>query len=287
MVKQKWGCIYRLTNTTNGMKYIGKTIRYRERMKEHQKKSVKKYISRAIRKYGWNKFKKEIIIDDVPEEDLDNLEQSYIEVENTVAPNGYNLTRGGGGTYGYTHKETSIKKMRQVRLKHHMKRKQFGCVYYNKEKKSWKVKSAQPECKYIGCYYSESKAREALKLYNATGKRMDPDRRIRKQGTGSIVASKHGTYYASITQNKETIHNTFKTRKEAEEFLDNCVKHLKSTGKQMIVDQHVRKKHTGTIYRRASGRYSARIIQNKKRKVGTFDTVEECEAFLENCRNNN
>ena len=92
MVKQKWGCIYRLTNTTNGMKYIGKTVRYRERMKEHKKKSVKKYISNAIRKYGWNNFKKEIIIDDVPQEDLDNLEQSYIEVENTVAPNGYNLT---------------------------------------------------------------------------------------------------------------------------------------------------------------------------------------------------
>lgn len=269
------------------MKYIGKTIRYRERMKEHQKKSVKKYISRAIRKYGWNKFKKEIIIDDVPEEDLDNLEQSYIEVENTVAPNGYNLTRGGGGTYGYTHKNTSIKKMRQVRIRHHMKRKQFGSVAYNKEQKKWKVTSAYPESKYIGSYFSEFKAREALKLYNETGKRMDADRIMRKKGTGNIIRRANGTYHASITQNKETNHKTFKTRKDAEEFLDNCVKHFNLTGKQMIINQHVRKKHTGTIYRRASGRYSAKIIINKNTKTKTFDTVEECEAFLKNCRNNN
>ena len=125
-----------------------------------------------------------------------------------------------------------------------------------------------------------------MELYNETGQSMESDRVMREKGTGTIVVSKYGTYHASITQKKETNHKTFKTKKEAEEFLDNCVKHFKSAGKQMIVDQHVRKKHTGTIYRRASGRYSARIIQNKNTKSKTFDTVEECEAFLKNCCNN-
>jgi len=41
----------------------------------------------------------------------------------------------------------------------------------------------------------------------------------------------------------------------------------------------MRKKGTGTIYRR--GRiYRAEITKNGKAKRKTFDTVEECEAFL-------
>ena len=81
MVKQKFGCIYRLTNTKNGRKYIGKTICYDKRMANHKnshKKYVKSktYLSHAIGKYGWNAFKQEIIIDNVTEEDLNNLEIS-------------------------------------------------------------------------------------------------------------------------------------------------------------------------------------------------------------------
>ena len=41
-------------------------------------KTPKHYFSRAIRKYGWENFTKEILIDEVPEEDLDNLEINYI-----------------------------------------------------------------------------------------------------------------------------------------------------------------------------------------------------------------
>lgn len=221
MVKQKWGCIYRLTNTTNGMKYIGKTIRYRKRMNEHKNSKNNHYVSRAICKYGWDAFKQEILIDDVPEEDLDNLEISYIEVENTMKPNGYNLTVGGGGISGYRWTEQAKKKRSQQRILFNLTRKQFGTVYFNKRYKKWIVKSAAPEKKHIGIYITEAKAREALRLYNETGKCMETDIK-RKKGTGCIVRTPSGNYFATITQNGKTKRKTFDTVEECEEFLKNC-----------------------------------------------------------------
>jgi group I intron endonuclease len=219
MVKQKWGCIYRLTNTTNGMKYIGKTVQYRQRMGAHKNSKNKHYVSRAIRKYGWDAFKQEILIDDVPEEDLDNLEISYIEVENTMVPNGYNLTRGGRGISGYTWSEELKKMQSQRSLQFLSKRKQFGCVHFAKKEKKWLVKSARPEMKHIGFYLSETKAREALKLYNETGKRMESDRVMRKKG--HIKRTPNGRYEAQITKNKKRKVKTFDSVKECEEFFKN------------------------------------------------------------------
>ena len=46
-------------------------------------------------KYGWENFTKEILIDDVPEEDLDNLEINYIAFYNSFnREKGYNLHKG-------------------------------------------------------------------------------------------------------------------------------------------------------------------------------------------------
>ena len=211
MVKQKWGCLYRLTNTANGKKYIGKTIDFKRRMSKHKHSKTNTYISRAIRKYGWENFKREKIIDDVPEEDLSNLEISYIEVENTLAPVGYNLTTGGEGLSGYKHTEELIRKMHNGR---------YGCVYFNKRIKKWQVTSARPEQKFIGLYFTKEKAEEALKHYNETGECMESDRTIRKCGTGSICKSRNGKRYrARITINKKNSAKTFDTIKECEEWL--------------------------------------------------------------------
>ena len=110
-MKQRFGCIYRITNLVTGKKYIGKTVRFKRRMWEHQKQKINKsYLSRSIQKYGWDNFKKEIIIDDVPEEDLSNLEMSYIKVEKTMAKKGYNLTLGGEGKTGNIVSKKHVKK---------------------------------------------------------------------------------------------------------------------------------------------------------------------------------
>jgi len=235
MVKQQWGCIYRLTNTINGRKYIGKTVNFYKRMSKHKHDKGKCYIHRAIRKYGWNTFKVEKIIDNVPEEDLNNLEISYIAVENTKSPNGYNLTDGGEGVSGRRHTEEWKKKMRErmtgfkhtdeTREKHRQnmilrksKRKQFGSVSKSKSNKKWTAKSAGPEYKYIGIYLTKEQAIEALNHYNLTGEGARGGN-CRKKGTGSIKKKHNGRYRGRYRRNKIYREKTFDTREECENWL--------------------------------------------------------------------
>ncbi len=178
------GCVYRLTNTVNGKKYIGKTIHFTTRMYYHATKHTKcHYLHNAIKKYGWNKFKREIIIDDVPEKDLSNIEMSYIDVENTLAPNGYNLTRGGEGCSGMTHSEETKRKLSIMNTgkkhpqfgKHRSKstREKISIARRNKRvgsvtKKGRKWATYGPRWlgyKYLGLYPTKEAGRAAVKKY--------------------------------------------------------------------------------------------------------------------------
>jgi len=69
----------------------------------------------AVRKYGIDKFKFEILVICF-DEDRYKLEIEYIQKYNSMVPNGYNLTKGGegGGFYGKKHSETTINKIRNV-----------------------------------------------------------------------------------------------------------------------------------------------------------------------------
>ena len=166
MVKQRWGCIYRLTNVVTGKKYIGQTLFYRKRMSRHRSRRRGTYLSHAVSKYGWDNFKQEIIIDNIPEEDLDGLEIAYIDVENTMAPHGYNLTEGGGGVSGYKATPKRLKQMSETTRKQFSKRKRFGTIFYNKQKRKWHAKGPRPTRKHIGFYLTEELAKEALNKYN-------------------------------------------------------------------------------------------------------------------------
>jgi group I intron endonuclease len=220
MVKQLFGCVYRLTNLVTKKTYIGKSVNFKQRMSEHKHsmKKAKTYLSKSINKHGWDNFKKEIIIDDVPEEDLSNLEISYIEVENTMVPNGYNLTRGGEGTSGYKKTPEQRENSRQAQLRRRANRDQFGSVSFNKSKNKYHVKGPRPESKFIGYYFTKEKAKEALNLFNIRGKRMESDIIRRKNGTGTI-RKKGKRYQAIYFKNKKRITKTLDTKEECEEWL--------------------------------------------------------------------
>ena len=87
------GTIYILENKVDGKCYIGQTIKtFKERFRRHQiSHSV---IGNAIRKYGVENFNK-ILIENIPEEKLNEVEIEYIKKYNSLHPNGYNLTEGG------------------------------------------------------------------------------------------------------------------------------------------------------------------------------------------------
>ena len=220
MTKQRFGCIYRVTNLVTKKTYIGKTVRsFKRRMYEHKHYKCKTYLSKSIQKHGWNNFKKEIVIDDVPEEDLSNLEIYYIKVENTFAPNGgYNLTLGGDGTAGYKFSKKSRENCRQAAIRRNANRDQVGTVGFDKKHNKYTAVGPYPDKTSIGRYFTKEKAINALNHFNVTGKRIESDRTTRKKGTGSIKT--HGKrHQARYTKNKKTFTKTLDTVEECEEWL--------------------------------------------------------------------
>ncbi len=100
------GIIYKVTNLTNGMIYIGQTVSklHRRRWSHESKARLGKsnmLLPRAIYKYGADNFKWEVLEECFSKDEMDEMEFHYIKQYNTLAPNGYNLTLGGEGCYGF------------------------------------------------------------------------------------------------------------------------------------------------------------------------------------------
>lgn len=88
--------VYKITNKITGLSYIGQTIqKLNTRWNSHCKKSECNYLYRAIQKYGKENFSVEELATYTNLDDLNNAEEYYIDHYNTLAPNGYNLIKGG------------------------------------------------------------------------------------------------------------------------------------------------------------------------------------------------
>jgi group I intron endonuclease len=86
-------------NKVNGKRYIGKTIDFNRRYKEHLEDN-KSLLERAINKYGIENFDIVILCKDIEDkEELNELERYYIQYYNTLTNDGYgyNLAIGGNG----------------------------------------------------------------------------------------------------------------------------------------------------------------------------------------------
>lgn len=83
----------------NGKKYIGQTTRTLEqRFKEHQK-NIFSTIGKAINSDGVENFQSEILEKCKTISELNEREIFWIEKFNSLAPNGYNKTPGGGNFF--------------------------------------------------------------------------------------------------------------------------------------------------------------------------------------------
>jgi group I intron endonuclease len=94
----RYGCVYLITNTVNGKKYVGQTVQPLDtRWRQHQKQSQNKAILQlAIRKHGAAAFTVSMLAEAGSREELNALERRFIEQLGTLAPAGYNLYTGGG-----------------------------------------------------------------------------------------------------------------------------------------------------------------------------------------------
>lgn len=101
--------IYKITNKINNKSYIGKTNNFNRRMKIHYKSinndNVQTVFKYALSKYGWNNFDKEILENNLSDEESSIREKYYIKLYNTFinvkSSNGYNMTEGGEGGNTY------------------------------------------------------------------------------------------------------------------------------------------------------------------------------------------
>ena len=107
---QNYGEIYIIKNFANGKYYVGQTVqssqeRFSQHIREAFAKGRKEYdycLSRGIRKYGKESFDFAILADNVPVDDLDLIEEHYIDIYQTTNPKyGYNMSIGHSDTANF------------------------------------------------------------------------------------------------------------------------------------------------------------------------------------------
>lgn len=108
--------IYKITNKINNKVYIGQTTReLTKRFQEHTfPSSGSKAIRDAMAKYGHDNFKIEELAQAASLDELNLLEERFVEELDSLAPNGYNLKSGGLKNIVFT--EEVKEKMRQAKL---------------------------------------------------------------------------------------------------------------------------------------------------------------------------
>ena len=113
-----YGYIYITTNLVNNKKYIGQH-KYNKPEVDRNYLGSGKYIYRAIRTYGVNNFKCEILECCDTKEELALKEKYYIFKFNAVEDeNFYNIDDGSGNSHEYVCEEGTSKKLSEIQKRH-------------------------------------------------------------------------------------------------------------------------------------------------------------------------
>lgn len=100
---QKTYTVYKITNIINGKCYIGQTDKTdQRRLTQHNGYNKNRPIHIAINEYGENNFIAETLETGISESEIDERERYWIEEENSLAPNGYNVNSGGREGFKYS-----------------------------------------------------------------------------------------------------------------------------------------------------------------------------------------
>lgn len=97
-----FGVVYLIVNKVNGKMYVGQTINTVEkRFGDHSRQNS--VIGRAIRKYGKENFRCEVLKRCASKAEMDAWEKFFIAAICCKIPFGYNVSDGGGGVAGRKH----------------------------------------------------------------------------------------------------------------------------------------------------------------------------------------
>ncbi len=108
--------IYKITNLINNKVYIGQTIKSGIQFNNYFGGGNK--IKNAIKKYGKENFKKEILVICIGQKQADDMEKFYINECDSIN-NGYNLHIGGQTLgFGINHPNYGRKQSENEKCKH-------------------------------------------------------------------------------------------------------------------------------------------------------------------------
>lgn len=108
---EKTSIVYKFTNQTNGKDYIGITSNINKRLSDHLRlKEEWSLLHKAVKKYGWNNFRFDILESGLTFLEAQKKEIHYIEKHDSFN-NGYNSTPGGDGTKGRFGEDNSNNKI--------------------------------------------------------------------------------------------------------------------------------------------------------------------------------
>lgn len=110
--------LYKIVNTVNEKVYIGITYRPKDRLREHfSKSSTCRKLSRAIKKYGKDKFSMVILCEGLEDYVID-LEEKAIFLYDSIE-NGYNLMSGHPNKNGASHSTESKLRISEALFKYY------------------------------------------------------------------------------------------------------------------------------------------------------------------------
>lgn len=182
--------IYKVTNTINGKIYIGQTVRkLNQRIANHRyyKKSL---ISQAFAKYGMENFVIEEIDRADSKEELDEKEKKWIAFYDSLAPKGYNLCKGGGGTVGYHLSDDTKRKISEANKGRASanRGKHLSAEHKKKMSESRKGKYAGKDAPRYGKHLSEETKRKISEANR--GRKLSPEavRKIAEGHRGRVMS---------------------------------------------------------------------------------------------------
>lgn len=200
--------IYKTINLLNNKIYIGQDYRnYPKYLGGGQ------LIKKAIKKYGRENFKKEILEHCNSKEEMKSREIYWIQFYNSKPPIGYNLSDGGESTLGYKFTKEQIKRMKKV---------QTGIKHPTQ---SQTIQKLIKEGKWIGNHKGYKMSKESIKKISKanTGKKKHTEESKKK-----ISEALKGSKYSEET--KQKMSQALKGRKFSKEWLENKSKAALKSG---------------------------------------------------------
>ena len=212
------------------------------------------------------------VIEECPDDMLNEREHFWIEKLNSLSPNGYNLTTGGGACELC---EESRAKISATRRKKSIDERGYIGYILTDGHGSLPFRAFGVRDVYLGTFLTLEEAETTLREYTRDPENFVPALVRRKPGTGSVQKEKK-KWLVQIKQNKETIRiGLYETKKEADDALE---EYLNAPDDFTLPELQMRRKMgTGGVQMKDS-RWEAAF---GKKYLGRFDSKEEAEDAIE------